>query len=227
MVPINLSLDVCMIMAARSSSLRWSIGAQFANQTYNALHYYANRNATHHDSTEQRLMAYAAATTASVVSAVTIQTMRPPGSTLRLFAPWMAVCVANCVNMPIIRSSEWLGPGVAVVDAADGTPCGNSRVCGAYAVGVCLFSRVAAATPTLLVPPLVLKWIESRRGVPLPRPVRLPLLLGLTGANMCCGVPLVFGIFAQQSTLPASLCEASVVRPDGSRPHEVVFNRGL
>lgn len=134
--------------------------------------------------------------------------------------------MANALNLPTVRASEWMS-GVQVRDADDGAPCGLSRVCGAYAVGVCVFSRVAAATPTLVVPPLVLRAVEARRGGPLPAPLRVPLLLGLIGANMCCGVPLVFGLFAQTSTLPAEWCEATLLRPDGRRPRQVVFNRGL
>lgn len=192
----------------------------------NALHYYANRNATHVDSPAQRVAAYALATASSVTAAISLQSMGPPGSLARAVAPWTAVCVANALNLPTVRASEWT-VGVEVCDAEDGVPCGLSRVCGAYAVGVCVFSRVTAATPTLVVPPLVLRAIEARRGAPLPTLARLPLLLGLIGVNMCCGVPLVFGIFSQSSTLPASLCEASVRRPDGSRPQRVTFNRGL
>jgi hypothetical protein len=226
MVPINLMLDTAMIWAASRHSPVWSVGAQVANQTYNALHYYANRNATHVDSSAQRICAYALATTSSVGAALALQSFGPPGSRARLVAPWVAVCVANTLNLPTVRASEWLS-GVQVYDPTDGAPCGLSRVCGAYAVSVCVLSRVMAATPTLVVPPLILNAIEARRGAPLPTAARVPLLLALIGCNMCCGVPLVFGVFAQTSTLPAELCEASVRRLDGTRPKEVCFNRGL
>ncbi|KAG8464679.1 hypothetical protein KFE25_010047 [Diacronema lutheri] len=226
MVPMNLTVDTAMILAATRANPAWSVLAQAANQTYNAFHFYANRNGTHTDSAAQRVAAYALATASSVTAAVSIQSLGPPGSIARAIAPWTAVCVANALNLPTVRASEWLA-GVEVRDADDGAPCGLSRVCGAYAVGVCVVSRVTAATPTLVVPPLVLRAIEARRGAPLPQAARLPLLLGLIGANMCCGVPLVFGLFAQSSTLPGAWCEATVRRPDGRRPVEVTFNRGL
>ncbi|RHZ39923.1 hypothetical protein DYB28_007865, partial [Aphanomyces astaci] len=38
------------------------------NQTYNALHYYANRNATNEDTSNQRIAAYVGATASSVAA---------------------------------------------------------------------------------------------------------------------------------------------------------------
>ncbi|KAJ1622606.1 Tricarboxylate/iron carrier [Pavlovales sp. CCMP2436] len=226
MVPMNLTLDTGMILAAARTNPVWTIFAQVANQTYNACHYYANRNATHVDSSAQRVAAYTLATSASVTAAIGLQSMGPPGSLARVLAPWTAVCVANALNLPTVRASEWIS-GVEVRDADDGAPCGFSRRCGSFAVGVCVFSRVAAATPTLVLPPIALAYFERRRGAPLQPLVRVPLLLGMIGGAMCCGVPLVFGLFAQTSTLSGAWCETSVLRPDGKRPRAVTFNRGL
>mgnify|MGYP003683375339 CR=1 FL=1 len=191
-----------------------------------ALHYYANRNGTRTDSAVQRVAAYVLATVSSVAAAVSIQGLGPPGSVARTLEPWAAASVANALNLPTVRASEWLC-GVTVHDADDGAPCGLSRACGFYAIGVCVLSRVFASAPTLVLPPLVLHAIDASRRAPLPLGARLPLLLGMICASLCCAVPIVFGAVRQLSTLRGKWCEASVRRPDGKRPREVRINRGL
>ena len=66
-VPMNCMLD-CIMLSARGMPA--IVGAQWLNQTYNALHYYANRNASNHDTSAQRWAAYTAATGSSVLAAV-------------------------------------------------------------------------------------------------------------------------------------------------------------
>ncbi|KAF1777218.1 Tricarboxylate/iron carrier [Phytophthora cactorum] len=62
-VPMNMIMDGAMLLA---NSTKTTIFAQWLNQTYNALHYYANRNASNEDTAEQRLVAYVGATASSV-----------------------------------------------------------------------------------------------------------------------------------------------------------------
>mmetsp|Transcript_11864 Transcript_11864/g.43381 ORF Transcript_11864/g.43381 Transcript_11864/m.43381 type:complete len:156 (-) Transcript_11864:158-625(-) len=66
-VPMNLLLDTLMLSAKGTAA---NIGAQWLNQTYNALHYYANRNASNDTASNMRLFQSYLGATVSSVSAV-------------------------------------------------------------------------------------------------------------------------------------------------------------
>ena len=55
LVPMNCAADAMMLSARGMPQI---IAAQWLNQTYNALHYCANRNATNVDISTQRWLAY-------------------------------------------------------------------------------------------------------------------------------------------------------------------------
>eukprot|EP00898_Chlorokybus_atmophyticus_P004710 jgi/Chlat1/523/Chrsp103S00997 len=75
-IPANLVLDTLMLSASRHST---TILAQWANQTYNALHYRANRNATADEDIDNNnthlLQAYLGATASAVAAAVGLNTL--------------------------------------------------------------------------------------------------------------------------------------------------------
>ena len=65
-------LDTLMLSARGTLA---NVGAQWLNQTYNALHYHANRNASNDSSDDMRLLeSYLAATCSAVTAAVGNQT---------------------------------------------------------------------------------------------------------------------------------------------------------
>ena len=78
-IPCNLVCDTLMISAR---GLKQNIAAQWLNQTYNCLHYYANRNASNQEDTRKIFEAYVGATASSVGAAVGLHTLLdkvPPG----------------------------------------------------------------------------------------------------------------------------------------------------
>ena len=84
---------------------------QFANQSFNAIVNYSNRNASAGVTNQQLQTAYLAATTASVGTAVVFNKLIASSPTLSSgmigrFVPLIAVAAANCVNIPLMRQQE-------------------------------------------------------------------------------------------------------------------------
>ncbi|DAZ94473.1 TPA: hypothetical protein N0F65_003509, partial [Lagenidium giganteum] len=217
-VPMNMLVDCGMIMA---STTRTTIFAQWMNQTYNALHYYANRNASNEDSAEQRIAAYIAATASSVAASLGIRrwakTIRSPtiAPVVARMGPFAAVAAADLLNLAIMRQSEYT-KGVHVYDE-NGDWVGKSKRCGALAVSSCIAGRIFAAAPILIVPPLVIQRLDKSLLARNPW-MRVPLLLAMVGTAIQFSVPVTFGLFRQTAQVDVSYLEPAIahaVRKDG------------
>jgi len=219
-VPMNMIMDGAMLLA---SGTRSTVFAQWLNQTYNALHYYANRNASNEDTASQRLVAYAGATTSAVAASLGIRRLASRMRSAALapvvarLGPFGAVAAADLLNLAVMRQSEYL-QGVHVYDE-NGDWVGKSRRCGALAVASCVAGRVFAAAPILILPPLALQRLEA------------PLLLGLVGAAIQFSVPLTFGLFRQTAQIDSRLLEPEIAAAtrarDGQPVRVVTYNKGI
>jgi tricarboxylate carrier len=232
-VPMNMIMDGAMLLA---SGTRSTVFAQWLNQTYNALHYYANRNASNEDTASQRLVAYAGATTSAVAASLGIRRLASRMRSAALapvvarLGPFGAVAAADLLNLAVMRQSEYL-QGVHVYDE-NGDWVGKSRRCGALAVASCVAGRVFAAAPILILPPLALQRLEARSVLLQARPwLRAPLLLGLVGAAIQFSVPLTFGLFRQTAQIDSRLLEPEIAAAtrarDGQPVRVVTYNKGI
>ncbi|KAI9913426.1 hypothetical protein PsorP6_005698 [Peronosclerospora sorghi] len=231
-VPMNMILDGAMLLAHGTKS---TIFAQWLNQTYNALHYYANRNASNQDTARQRLVAYVGATASSVGASLGIRRVASRMTNVKLMplvarmGPFGAVAAADLINMAVMRQSEYLN-GVHIYDE-HGDYVGKSRRCGALAAASCAAGRILAAAPILLLPPLVLSRIEKHSTVstrPKTRWLRVPLLLALVGLAIQFSVPLTFGLFRQTAQLDTKYLEPELQRATQKQQVRVVtFNKGI
>mmetsp|Transcript_3914 Transcript_3914/g.8372 ORF Transcript_3914/g.8372 Transcript_3914/m.8372 type:complete len:327 (+) Transcript_3914:191-1171(+) len=215
-VPMNMMLDAVMLSA---SGPMQTIFAQWLNQSYNALHYHANRNTTNEESFSQRAMAYLAATASSVAMALFLTSGRFPR--LSKFAPFCAVAAADVFNLSIMRKSEFL-QGVDVFDTKSGEYIGTSRRAGFLATGSCIIARVAAAFPILVGTPLIMEALEAplARHAPL---LRMPIMLCTVGLMIQLAVPVTFGMFRQEMVVSTSILEPSL----HGKAQKVFFNKGL
>lgn len=231
-VPMNMMVDCGMILA---STTRQTIFAQWLNQTYNALHYYANRNASNEDTAEQRLVAYVGATASSVAASLgirrwarTMQNARWQPVVARM-GPFAAVAAADLLNLSVMRQSEYL-KGVDVYDE-NGDCVGKSKRAGALAVASCIAGRIFAAAPILIVPPLIMRRLETKALLMRNPWLRVPLLLGLVGTAIQFSVPVTFGLFRQTAQVHVQYLEpelANVTRKqDGERVSVVTYNKGV
>ncbi|CAG2247216.1 SFXN2 [Mytilus edulis] len=114
-VPGGMVLIGAMITWYRgtSSVIFW----QWANQSFNALVNYTNRNAASELTTSQIVTAYVSATTSALVTALGLKSLlantRSP--ILQRFVPFAAVAASNAVNVPLMRQSEF-AHGVTMFD---------------------------------------------------------------------------------------------------------------
>lgn len=230
-VPMNMMVDSVMIMA---STTRSTIFAQWLNQTYNALHYYANRNATNDDSFEQRLAAYVGATASSVAASLGIRhwaktmtnvTWKP---IVARMGPFGAVAAADLLNLAVMRQSEYL-KGVNIYDE-NGDCMGRSKRCGALAVASCIAGRIFAAAPILIAPPLIMRRLETKQVLVKNPWMRVPILLALVGTAIQFSVPVTFGLFRQTAQLDVSHLEpefAGAKTKTGELVRVVTYNKGI
>jgi len=87
LIPCNLVLDTLMLSAR---GLKQNVAAQWLNQTYNCLHYYANRNASNDESVRKIFEAYVGATASSVGAAIGLHSLLdkvPPGRRWYVLCP--------------------------------------------------------------------------------------------------------------------------------------------
>mmetsp|Transcript_34614 Transcript_34614/g.55322 ORF Transcript_34614/g.55322 Transcript_34614/m.55322 type:complete len:279 (-) Transcript_34614:602-1438(-) len=205
----NVAVDTVMLLAKGHVGILFG---QWLNQTYNGLHYYANRNTSNEDSLGQRLLAYVCATIGSVSVALYFGGQ---------FGPFFAVAAADVVNISITRKSEYI-QGIQVFDVETGECMGRSRRAGLMATGSCIVARVAAAAPILAGTPLVTRAINRQTGIFTRFPwTRVPVTALTVGLMIQLAVPLTFGIFRQNMVVSTAYLEPSV------KGKYVRFNKGL
>lgn len=207
------------------------VGAQWLNQTYNALHYRANRNASNEEEGWEVLQAYVGATASSVAAAVSVEhyTSRAPPTAkwapvARRLGPLAAVAAADVLNVGLMRRKEYTH-GV-FVRTEDGTVIGKSRVAGGLAVSACIAGRVFAAAPILTIPPLVLMRLEQNSRLIQARPLLgTAALMAMVGTAIQVSVPLTFGLFKQTASVPSDWLEPELAAlAPGKR---LFYNKGI
>jgi hypothetical protein len=142
-VPGNMTITGCMMTFYKStpSVIFW----QFANQSFNAIVNYTNRNASAGVTNEQLGTAFAAATTASVGTAlffnkVVASNPALAGGIVGRLVPLVAVSAANCVNIPLMRQQE-IKQGI-LVETESGEPLGASSIAAQKAIMQVIPSRI-------------------------------------------------------------------------------------
>jgi tricarboxylate carrier len=147
-VPGNCFITGMMMTFYKSTSsvIFW----QWANQTFNALVNYTNRNTSVEMSNEQLAFAYTAATGAAMATAIALNKVVASSPTLSSgivgrLVPLVAVSAANCANIPLMRQRETVD-GIGI-ETPDGKPAGASTAAAYSALGQVIPSRVAMAVP--------------------------------------------------------------------------------
>ena len=225
------NLIICAGLLRPGASLASSAFWQWANQTYNVAVNYCNRSSGGVDSAQ-----LAGAYCCALVSALGISSgLQLAGARLsgggargaqivRLTVPMLAVSVGGVVNLVVTRGHE-LSQGVAVFDADDGAPLGDSISAARVALGQCAATRVLWTVALLTVSPLVSGAVLSALAVR-GAAARAGVELAAQFAVIWASVPLSIAVFPQHTSLPASAIEPELVakRPGATR---VAFNKGL
>ena len=234
-VPANAVLLVGML-SARSV---WATAAwQFANQSFNALQFYANRNASAQtpaaDATLAAAFAGAVASSVGVGVALRRAALRAEAAAatpaavrraaaLSLSVPFLAAAAGKPLQIGIMRHDEFSGSGVELTDA-EGRPVGRSTTAGAAAVAATVATRVVYLSPMLWMPPLQ---AALERRVALLRSSRAAAIAAYTlhaAATSAFVTPLCIALFDQRASLPASALEPRFANLGDQR---LFFNKGL
>jgi tricarboxylate carrier len=201
-VPGNMVITGCMLTFYKTTPavIFW----QFANQTYNSIVNYTNRNTSAEVSTEQLGTAYVAATTGSVLTAlglnkIVARSPRLAGGFIGRLVPLVAVAAANCINIPLMRQQE-IKNGISV-DSKDGELLGLSGAAAVAAISQVIPSRIGISTPAMVFPPLIMSKAEKSQTFIKNPWMKAPTTVLLTGFFLALSTPLCCAIFPQQAAI--------------------------
>ncbi|XP_041368385.1 sideroflexin-2-like [Gigantopelta aegis] len=232
-VPGGMILIGAMITFYKSNTavLFW----QWANQSFNALVNYTNRNADSDISTKQLAVAYVSATTSALVTALGLKhylATRAP-ALIQRFVPFAAVAAANMVNIPLMRQSE-LRNGVPVYDK-DGNKVTESKYAALKGIGQVVFSRIVMAAPSMTILPLVMERMEKGVWMKKYPKMNAPVQIFLSGAILLFMTPAACALFPQKCSIRTErlkLLDSERFlevqqRYGDSLPKQLYFNKGL
>lgn len=226
-VPMNMSITGCMLTFYKTTPavIFW----QWMNQSFNAVVNYTNRSGTSPISPTQLGTSYVMATGGALVTALGLNSLTktlPP--IVGRMVPFTAVAAANCINIPMMRSSE-LKDGVTLIDK-NGNPVGESRTAAQRGIASVVFSRCMMASPGMVLPPLVMNHLE-KRGTLLRFPwIAAPLQVALCGICLVSATPLCCALFPQKASIAVSSLEPDVqekLRKNPDVGDVVYYNKGL
>ncbi|KAJ1422436.1 sideroflexin1like protein putative [Ochromonadaceae sp. CCMP2298] len=186
---------------------------QVANQSFNAVVNYANRNASVGVSNEQLGTAYVGATTAGVLTALGFNKLIAASPSLSAgivgrLVPLIAVAAANCVNIPLMRQEE-VKNGITV-STEDGQEVGPSTAAAVSALQQVIPSRIGMAIPGMFIPPVLMTKLE-KTAMFIKNPwLKLPATLLLTGACLTFSTPLCCALFPQKAAIQLSELEPAM-----------------
>ncbi|KAK6110248.1 tricarboxylate carrier family protein [Brugia pahangi] len=197
---------LCGAMMLWYKSTKAIVFWQWANQSFNALVNYTNRNAQSPLSKRDLLVAYTSAVTGALGVAVSLKNYlakRAFSPLFQRFVPLVAVAVANAINIPFTRQNELLD-GLPVTNEA-GQVVGKSKMAAYKAITLVVFSRNVIVTPSMLLVPLIMNAMEkcnwySNRAKFLNIPAQLVLTFILYGSM----VPVGCALFPQINSVKAT-----------------------
>jgi tricarboxylate carrier len=227
----NMSITGCMLIFYKSAPavIFW----QFANQSFNAIVNYSNRNASVGVSNEQLGKAYVAATSASVFTALALNKAVASSPVLSAgiigrFVPLVAVAAANCINIPLMRQRE-VNEGIGI-SLEDGTEVGSSTAAAKEALMQVIPSRVAMAVPALFFPPLIMAKLERTSSFIRNPWLKAPATLLLTGICLTFSTPLCCALFPQKAAISVSNVEEGLrerLMQQHPNVSQFYYNKGL
>lgn len=223
-VPMNMMITAAMLTFYKTP--RQVIFWQWFNQSFNAVVNYTNRSGSSPISVDQLGVSYLSATSAALITALSLNKLvaRAP-SLVGRFVPFVAVAAANCINIPLMRQKE-IKEGIEVFDE-NGNKIGESKVAAKKAIREVVMSRIAMASPGMIIPPILMNKLE-RRGTLRRFPfVSLPLQTVLCGGLLVFATPMCCAIFPQKSSMPLSQLEPELQSASKNLDSLAFFNKGL
>lgn len=226
-------------MAITGAMLQWYrtntavIFWQWVNQSFNALVNYTNRNANSSLTTTQLVVSYVSATSSALLAAVGYKgyLTRKASPFFQRYVPFVAVAVANCINIPLMRQNELIY-GIDIRDE-NGNTVGKSRVAAAKGISQVVFSRIAMCAPGMLILPVIMESLEKYKFFRRVSFLHAPFQVMVVGCFLTAMVPTACALFPQTASLNASVIKIlepdfyEEMRKNGKVPDKVYFNKGL
>lgn len=208
---------------------------QWANQSFNALVNYTNRNADSDVTPKKIAVAYVSATGSALVTGLSLKSILATraSSLMQRFVPFAAVAAANIVNIPLMRQSELID-GVSVYDE-NNNKITESRYAAVKGISQVTFSRILMATPGMTLLPYLMEHLEKTAWLKKYKVLNAPLQVLLSGFTLLVMVPVGCALFNQKCTIPVTTLQ----KIDGKNlsdlelehgkllPSIVYFNKGL
>lgn len=209
---------------------------QWANQSFNALVNFTNRNANSPLSEKQMGIAYVSATSAALITALGLKkALANSKSTLvQRFVPFTAVAAANMINIPFMRQNEITG-GVTLCDV-NGNEATLSKVAAAKGISLVVLARIIMAAPGMVLLPLVMERLEKQRWLIKNPKLNAPFQTLAVGACLVVMVPTACAIFNQtcdvkskdlQKYEPIAYSALKAKYTSDDIPETLYFNKGL
>lgn len=225
--PMNTIITGCMITFYKTTPA--TVFWQWVNQTFNAVVNYTNRSGDAPISTSRLLASYCAACGGALGTALylnsKVKNMKPIYARL---VPFAAVCGANFINIPMMRSNE-IANGTPVF-TADGERVGESKNAARSGIALVCISRVLMAVPGMTLTPMITNY-ATRRGMFCRWPLLVvPFQLSLVGLCVTFATPLCCALFSQTAAIAVDSLEADlkeIVKKKHPQVKELYYNKGL
>ncbi|XP_035273726.1 sideroflexin-5a isoform X1 [Anguilla anguilla] len=228
-VPFGTPIVVGLLLPSQTlgSTVFW----QWLNQSHNACVNYSNRNATKPAAASKFLLGYLGAVTSAVSIAVGLNVLirkanrfSPAGRVLvQRFVPFPAVASANVCNVVLMRNSE-LTEGIDVLDS-NGDVVGTSKIAAKHALLETALTRVVLPMPILVLPPVVMAFLERLPLLQAHRRLVLPVHSLVCLAAFGLALPLAISLFPQMSQIEVSQLEPEIAMATNDKA--VTYNKGL
>ncbi|EEB12765.1 Sideroflexin-1, putative [Pediculus humanus corporis] len=224
-VPMNMAITGCMMNFYKSNSavIFW----QWVNQSFNALVNYTNRSGDAAISVEQIGKSYCLATGGALVTALSLNKMaaRFPPLVGRI-VPFVAVAAANCINIPMMRMQELVN-GITITDE-NGNKLGESKNAATAAITAVTFSRIAMASPGMVITPIIMNKLEAKGLFKCYPWSSTPLSVLICGICLTFATPMCCALFEQRASIKVSDLEDDLKSKIGKSGTDVVYyNKGL
>ncbi|XP_037816178.1 sideroflexin-1-3 [Lucilia sericata] len=226
-VPMNTLITGCMLSFYKTTPavIFW----QWVNQTFNAVVNYTNRSGSTPLSKEQLLTSYVLATGGALTTALSLnRIVKNLNPLIGRLVPLAAVAAANCINVPMMRMQE-LKNGVTLLDEQN-NEMGISKKAAAVGITAVVASRIAMATPGMVLTPLLINKLEKGGFLKRFPKASAPIQTLFCGFVLIFATPLGCAFFSQRAAIDVKSLEPEVqesIKKKNSELTQVWFNKGL
>lgn len=228
-VPFGTPMVVGMLLP--NPTMRQIIIWQWLNQSHNACVNYANRNASKPTPTKRFVMGYVGAVTSAVSIAAGLSLLIRRASAfshttkmlIQRFVPFPAVATASTCNVVLMRNSE-LVEGIEVFDR-NGRVIGTSKAAAKKALGETALTRMFLPAPILIIPPVVMSFLEKTKFLKTYPRMHLPINSVVCTLAFGFALPVAIALFPQVSHIKRQSLEPEV--QELTSDEEVYYNKGL